>query len=168
MTALATYAGEASRLYVGLVLIAAVAGKAGATGAFRTALAGMTGLPDRAAGAVAVAVIGAEAATLATLLLAPRPGMIAACGLFALFGTAVLVALVRGRKVACNCFGGGGQPLSALDLIRNLVLIGACALFLRSPPAASLQASAWLLLLGVALIACLISIHLDEIVVPGP
>jgi hypothetical protein len=168
MTALAAYAGEASRLYVGLVLIAAVAGKAGAIGAFRTTVAGLTDLPDRTAGAAAVGVIGAEAATLGAVVLAPRPGMIAASSLFLLFGAAVLVALVRGRRVACNCFGGGGQPLSALDLIRNLVLIGACALFLRSPPAASLQAMAWLLLLGVALIACLISIHLDEIVVPGP
>jgi hypothetical protein len=167
MTAFQAYAGEACRLYVGLVLTAAIAGKAGAIDSFRTAVAALTGLPDRAAGAVAVGVIGAEAAILANLVFAPRPGMIAASALFTLFGAAILVALVRGRRVACHCFGGHARPLSALDLIRNLALIGACAFFVRSPPDAPLEASAWLLLLGVALIACLISIHLDEIVAPG-
>lgn len=166
MTSLAAYVAAASRLYIGLALIVAVTGKAGAIGAFRIAVAELTGFPPRAAAILAPAVVAAEAAIVVAVVFAPRLGMSAAMLLFAIFWMAILVALVRRRRVACNCFGGTARPISPLDLLRNLALIAACAAFLRWP-AAPFEARAWLLLLGVALIALTISLHLDEIAAPG-
>jgi hypothetical protein len=166
MTPLVAYAATACRLYIGLALIVAVVGKAAAMAAFRIAVAELTGLAPRAAGIVAPAVVTAETAIVAALVVVPRLGMAAAMFLFAIFSIAILAALARGRIVACNCFGGASRPVSWLDLVRNLALIAACAAFLLWP-AAPFEPRAWLLLLGVALIALLISLHLDEIGAPG-
>jgi hypothetical protein len=167
MTPLAAYVAEACRLYILIVLAAAAAGKASAVDAFRDTVVGLSGLSERTAGAAARAVIGAEAATFFTLVVAPRAGMAAAMAMFALFWTMILVALIRRRAVICNCFGGGAKPISWLDLVRNLAMVGACLFFLLSPSSAGHGPSVWLLLLGVALIAFLVSTNLDEIAAPA-
>ena len=167
MTPFAAYAAEACRLYILVVLAAAVLGKATAVDDFRATIVGLSGLPERSAGAAARAVIGAEAAIFATLIVAPRAGMAAAMAMFALFWTMILVALIRRRAVVCNCFGGGAKPISWFDLVRNLAMVGACAFFLLSPPPAALWPAAWLLLLGVACIVFLVSTNLDEIAAPA-
>lgn len=163
MTSLDSYLAEACRLYVLVVLAAAAAGKAKAVDEFRDTVAALTELPERGAGAAARVVILAEAAVLALAVVAPRFGVAAAMALFALFWVTILIALVRGQAVVCNCFGGGAKPISRLDLVRNLAMVGACAVFLLSPPAGSLDPYAWALLLGVAVIAFLVSTNLDEI-----
>ena len=71
-----------------------------------------------------------------------------------------LAAAERVRQVA--------QAVGVLGLLSatmpvNLALAGACAFFLLGPPAAALVAFAWLPLLAVALVAFLVSTHLDEI-----
>lgn len=163
MNSLPAYAAEACRLYILAVLAAAVLGKAAGMDAFRDSVAGLSGLSGRPAAVAAMAVVGAEAAILAALLVAPRAGIAAATVMFASFFAAILVALLRRNFVVCNCFGGGSRPISRLDLVRNAAMVGACAFFLVSPPAAALAPLAWLLLLGAALIAFLVTTHLDEI-----
>jgi hypothetical protein len=160
---MAAYAGEACRLYVMVVLAAAVAGKAVAMEIFRDTLLGLPGISERNSGAAARAVIGAEAAILAAVALVPGAGMAAALAAFTLMWAVILIALLTRRPLMCNCFGGRARPISWLDLVRNLALIGACAFFLLSPPLGAPGLAEWLLLLGVAVIAFLISTNLDEI-----
>jgi hypothetical protein len=163
MTPLAAYLAAACRLYIGVVLAAALPGKASAPSSLRGTLAGLPFLPERAAGIAAIAVIGAEAAILVAVAVAPGPGMAAAMAMFALFWLVILAALAGRRPMVCNCFGGAARPVSWLDLVRNGALVGACAFFLLAPPAAALGPASGLLLLGVALIAFLVSTNLDEI-----
>jgi hypothetical protein len=163
MTPLAAWVAAASRLYILVILAAALLGKAAAPASFRDSMAGLPGLSGRAGGAAALTVIGAEAAILAAVAIAPAPGMAAAMAMFAFFWLVILAALVNRRPMVCNCFGGRARPISWLDLVRNLALIGACAAFLLSPPPAAVAPSEWPVLLAVALIALLISTHLDEI-----
>lgn len=163
----ATYVSEACRLYVLFVLLAAVAGKAAAMGDFRETVAELFHLPERGARGAAFGVVGAEG--LIALALAAgghwaRTGMAAAMALFMVFGAVILGALVQRRAIICNCFGGRGHVISIHDLLRNLALVAACSFWLLSVPAgASLDPVAWLLLSGIALIAFLVSTHLNEI-----
>ncbi|HEX8468262.1 MAG TPA: MauE/DoxX family redox-associated membrane protein [Allosphingosinicella sp.] len=167
MTTTAAYAGEACRLYVMVALAAAVAGKAMAMDDFRDTLLDLPMVSTRNSGAAALAVIGVEAVILVAVVVAPRVGMAAALATFALMWTAILVALITRRPLMCNCFGGRARPVSWLDLVRNLALIGASALFLLSPPLGAPGLAGWLLLLGLAFIAFLISTNLDEIAAPA-
>lgn len=159
----AAYAGEACRLYVMVALAAAVIGKARAMEDFRDTLLDLPMVSARNSGAAALAVIGVEAAILVAVAVAPSVGMAAALAAFALMWTAILASLLARRPMMCNCFGGRARPVSWLDLVRNLALIGACALFLLSPPLGAPGLAGWLLLLGLGCIAFLISTNLDEI-----
>jgi hypothetical protein len=156
MTPLAAWLASLCRLYILVALVAAVAGKAADLGFFKETLAEMFRLRDRAAGAAALALVGAEAAIAVALVAAPGPGMIAALALFASFWLVILVALALRRPLVCNCFGGRARPISGLDLVRNGFLIAACAWFLIAPPAAVIAPAVWLLLAGLALVLFLI------------
>ena len=163
----ATYVAEACRLYILLVLIAAVAGKLAAMADFRDTVAALLPLPEPGVRAAAFAVAGAEA--LAALLLAAggswaRSGMAAALILFILFTAAILIALVQGRTVQCRCFGGRGHAISVHDVARNGALMAACGLYLRyGAPGAPIDEAGWLLLFGIAVILFLVTTNLDEI-----
>lgn len=163
MTHLAAWLAALCRFYIVVTLVAAVAGKAADLGFFRETLVAMFRLDDRAAGAAALAVVGAEAAIALTLVVVPWAGMVGALALFASFWLVILAALVRRRPLVCNCFGGRARPISGLDLVRNGALVAACVWFLLVPPAAALAPALWLLLAGLALILFLVSIGLDEI-----
>ena len=167
MTPAAVYLSEACRLWVLLVLAAAVAGKAAARQDLADTIAALFPLRDRGARVAAVLVLAVEGLS-ALLLLAggawARAGMAAALALFLAFTAVLLVALVQRKAVRCTCFGGRGHPISAWDLLRNGALIAACAVHLRQGPLAHpLDPAAWLLLFGTALILLLISANLAEI-----
>lgn len=161
------YVAEACRLYILVVLVAAVAGKLAAMAEFRDTVAALLPIPERAADAAALAVAGAEA--LAAILLAAgggwaRSGMAGALLLFILFTAAISIALVQGKRVNCRCFGGGGHALSVYDVIRNGILMAACGFYLRFGVAGiAIEPIGWLLLSGVALILFVVSTNLDEI-----
>ena len=116
----------------------------------------------------AAAAIAASELLVALALLAggtaTHRGMAAAMTMFLAFTAVLLVALVQRRTVSCNCFGAGDHPISAWDLVRNLLLIAACAAWLlMGPSAVSLSLGAWLLLAGTAVIAFLLSTNLYRI-----
>jgi hypothetical protein len=96
--------------------------------AFRAAVADYRLLPELLAPAVATALVAAEVALAAALVLGPRlPGALAAAALLGLYGGAIALALARGRRdVDCGCGGPAlRQPLSAGLVARNALL--ACA-----------------------------------------
>jgi hypothetical protein len=167
MSPAAAYIAEACRLTVFLVLAVAVAGKAMARQDVADSIADLIRVPERVARAGAALVLGAEG-LIALLLLAgggwSRPAMAAAIILFAIFAGFILLALVQRRAVVCSCFGGRGHPLSFWDLVRNLILIAAGAIYLRqSPLGHALDPAAWLLLAGIAFILFLVATNLNRI-----
>lgn len=55
--------------------------------------------------------------------------------LFLLFTVAVTSAYVRGINISCGCFGGGGDAIGPLTLLRNLaLLLGISALWVWDAP----------------------------------
>ncbi|WP_375771509.1 redoxin domain-containing protein [Archangium gephyra] len=163
----ATYVSEACRLYILVVLFAAALGKARALGSFAGTLEALVHLPARWSRSAAAAIAALEflvALALAAGGAAAHHGMAAALALFLAFTAVLLVALMQRQTVSCNCFGAGDHPLSAWDLVRNLLLIAACAAwFLLGPPEAALSPGAWLPLSGAAVMAFLLSTNLHRL-----
>jgi uncharacterized membrane protein YphA (DoxX/SURF4 family) len=74
-----------------------------------------------------------------SLIIAPAPWRRAATVgvaiLFGLFTIAVGSAYARGINIACGCFGGGGDAIGPLTLVRNLaLLLGIAALWTCDAP----------------------------------
>jgi uncharacterized membrane protein YphA (DoxX/SURF4 family) len=57
-----------------------------------------------------------------------RAAAAGAVGLFVAFSVAVGSAYFRRINISCGCFGGGGDPITGLTLIRNLLLSAAAVL----------------------------------------
>ena len=73
------------------------------------------------------------------LIVAPAPwrraGTVGVAILFLMFTLAVTSAYVRGINIACGCFGGGGDAIGPLTLMRNLaLLLGIWALWAWDAP----------------------------------
>ncbi len=163
----ATSLSEACRLYIVVVLFAAAAGKARSLGRFAETLEVLVHLPARWSRKAAGAIAASEFLVALALVFggaAAHLGMVAALGLFLAFTAVLLVALIQRRAVSCNCFGAGDHLISAWDLVRNLLLIAACATWLLlGPSATALSPGTWLLLLGTAVVAFLISTNLHKV-----
>lgn len=166
MNGAAFYVAELCRLFVFVVFAASCAGKASAIAEFREALVLSFHVPDRLSWLAAFAIVGVEGA-IAVLLVGGaqwvRIAIVAAMALISLFSAVILVGLLKGKKVRCNCFGGRGHVISSFDLFRNASLIAACGVYLHTSPAASADLAAALLLLGVAVILFLIATNLDTL-----
>jgi len=158
---------ETCRLYVLVVLLVAAAGKAHALGRFAETVEALVHVPARWSRAAATAIVISELVIALALLsggAVARPGMVAALALFLAFTAVLGAALAQRRAVRCNCFGASEHPLSVWDLARNLLLIAACAAWLGTRrPAVALLPGQWLLLLGVAASAAVLSTNLHRI-----
>ncbi|MEO0973492.1 MAG: MauE/DoxX family redox-associated membrane protein, partial [Pseudomonadota bacterium] len=117
---------------------------------------------------VAWALIAVEA-VVAAALLAPIAEVVTwgtrgALVLFALFGGFIAVVLQRREPVYCYCFGEATQPLGAVDLVRNLLLLGGCGLALRYGAGHTTFAlSTWLAVAAGGVVAFLVSAHLTTL-----
>lgn len=169
---MASWVSEACRLYILGVLLASAAGKARALGTFAGTLEALVHLPSRWSRTAAAALTASEFLVALALLaggVATRLGMAAALALFLAFTAVLLVALAQRRTVSCNCFGASDHPISAWDVVRNLLLIAACgAWLLLGPSTAALSPGTWLLLLGAAVLAFLLSTNLHRLRRSGP
>jgi len=110
------------------VFAAAVFGKARS----RTAFASFTrdlprfGLPGGSAAApVGLGIVLAEAATVGLLFAVPLSGFLLALVMLLGFSTGIAIALRRGERVPCRCFGSSRNPVGVPHLIRNGLLAGA-------------------------------------------
>ncbi|MEV4324022.1 MauE/DoxX family redox-associated membrane protein [Microbispora rosea] len=117
------------RLLTGIVFLMSAVSKLRGRAAyeeFTAATRALVRLPSRL---VAALVVAAEIAVAP--LLAWRPTALAgfgvALGLLVAFTAAIVVALRRGRRVPCRCFGASAVPVGAGHLARNAVLIVAAA-----------------------------------------
>jgi len=163
----AAYLPEACRLYIVVVLVASAVGKARAIGSFAETLEVLVHVPVRLSRATGAAISAAELLIALALVSGgtrAHHGMVAALALFLAFTAVLLVGLAQRRAVSCSCFGFRDHPLSAWDVVRNLLLITACATWLIGRRSASaVEPSAWLALLGIATIALVLSTNLHRI-----
>jgi peroxiredoxin len=115
----------ASRVALASVLAIAAAAKLIDRRGFRTALAEF-GVPAGLAAVALPAVVLAEGAIALALVPAAtaRAGALAAVALIALFTGAIVLALRRGRRPACHCFGAiGAGPIGWRTVARNTALL---------------------------------------------
>jgi uncharacterized membrane protein YphA (DoxX/SURF4 family) len=122
----------AGRLTLGAVfLIAGWAKLRAGPDRFHTALMGYDLLPRRLLPLVARWLPRLEIATAILLFAGVSAfGAIAAAGLLAVFSVAVALALARGKRSDCGCFGRAVRPLQRTIVARNLGLLFIAALLL--------------------------------------
>ncbi|KZM72457.1 MauE/DoxX family redox-associated membrane protein [Nocardia terpenica] len=128
-------------------------------------------LRGRAARPVAVLVSGAEWLIVVALVLpVPIAGFALALGALTGFTLAIAAAVRRGSDAGCQCFGRTARPVSAVQIVRNLLLAAIAVLGLASgsrpgEPGASLIAAAAGILLGATLI---VADDLADLLHPAP
>ena len=132
------YCAPICRLLLAVVFAAAAIAKLADPSSFAATLLD-AGIPSLAARVLGAAVPGIELALAAALLLGPRQRLAhwMALGVLSMFTVFLIVQQLRGGA-SCGCFGriqalaflSGGVPA----LVRNGVLLTACALLLRSKP----------------------------------
>jgi uncharacterized membrane protein YphA (DoxX/SURF4 family) len=114
------------RLGLGGLLAIAGALKLRAPSGFAVEIANYQLLPAMAAYPAAI-LPATELVLGLSLIVAPAPWRRAATVgvaiLFVLFTIAVGSAYARGINIACGCFGGGGDAIGPLTLVRNLALL---------------------------------------------
>jgi hypothetical protein len=101
----------------------------------------------------AAVIVGLEAAATALLAAAPALGYCIALGLLASFTAALGMALRRGQRAPCRCFGASERPIGPAHLARNATLLavavaGIGARSMTSPGVAGLQETIAAVLVG--------------------
>jgi hypothetical protein len=148
------------RVALSLLFVWAASHKLRDLSGFRTALISYELLPSRVIGAFAVLLIAMEIAVAAGLWLPGRaaPAAGAAAGLLAVYGGAIAVNLVRGRRdIDCGCAGAAAErPLSGALVVRNgVLLLAALMLTLPATPRPLMWVDAVTIGAGVAVLALL-------------
>ncbi|WP_283138244.1 MauE/DoxX family redox-associated membrane protein [Rhizohabitans arisaemae] len=164
------YVEIACRALLITVFLIAVAGKVRGRTAFQEFTASLTtlGIFSRAGSAVAAyALVGAEAVTPLLLVSPPTAplGFAAATGTLAVLTGGVLIALRRGRRTPCRCFGRTATPLGPAHVIRNLILtaIGCTGLVAWAAGGAAAHPAGVALALAAAVVGALLVVRLDDL-----
>ncbi|WP_214408627.1 MauE/DoxX family redox-associated membrane protein [Sphaerisporangium fuscum] len=114
---------------------------------------------------IAVAVVATEA--LIPILIAVPPltpyGLALAGALLVAFTAAIALALRRGQRAPCRCFGASAAPLGARHLVRNALLIVVAALGALLPAGVPVLAGTALAVVA-GLIGAMIIASFDDIV----
>lgn len=167
-----TYILAFCRVAVGLLFLASFLGKIRDLEAFRLAIVKFHLLPEQMSQATALLILGGELLIVLCLLVGGvllLPGFVLAVILLCVFSSAIVHALVRKHRIACNCFGNSEKELSPINLYRNagLLLCAAGGYSVQSGWQTGLQPLSWLQWLLVALGAAvfvLLWTQLEEVV----
>ncbi|MEU8172870.1 MauE/DoxX family redox-associated membrane protein [Microbispora hainanensis] len=132
------------RLLTGIVFLMSAVSKLRGRAAYEEFTAATRALVRLPARPVAALVVTAEAAVAPLLAWPPTvlAGFCLALGLLVAFTVAIAVALRRGRRVSCRCFGASAVPVGPGHLVRNAVFLAAAA-------AGAVQAGAGTVLAGL-------------------
>ena len=96
----------------------------------------------------------AELSIVALLLIVPPSGALAALVTLAFFTTFLIGRLRAGVRAPCACFGSSrARPISALDVIRNLLLMGLAVVSLATERPTKITALDALVVLAAIAIA---------------
>ncbi|WP_433269315.1 MauE/DoxX family redox-associated membrane protein [Micromonospora vinacea] len=159
-----------ARLLLALVFLAAVVGKLRTRAGYAAFVAsvGQFGVPAHWTAPAARVAVAAEAAVVVLLAVSRTvpAGLVLAVGLLGVLTAAMVLALRRGARPACRCFGAADAPIGARHVGRNLALLTVALLGLLGRAAAGppLSASAALVAVGVAVPLAAVVIRLDDLV----
>jgi hypothetical protein len=156
------YVGVGCASLIGWVFLASAISKLRHFGEFSRSLPALAPVRPGQAEPLATTVITAEAA-VPILLLFPATvfyGFALAGALVAAFTAVIGIALKRGRRAPCRCFGAASAPLGPSHLVRNFILLtstlaGGLALGAQPPHAAGLVVAIAAGLLGAILIVAM-------------
>ncbi|MEJ3653264.1 MauE/DoxX family redox-associated membrane protein [Actinomycetes bacterium KLBMP 9759] len=159
-----------SRAVVCLAFALSAAGKARDMSAFVHGVRSFRLLPARWSAPTAWAVLAAEVAVVALQLSGTAQatvGLALALGLLTAYTTSLGVLLVRRSDVRCNCFGPATRTVSAIDLVRNVLLaaaavVGVVAVSAGEPSSLPLADAALVVLPAAALV--IVVTGLDDVV----
>jgi len=138
-----------------------------ALAAFRAAVEDFEVVPRPRVGAVVAAVLAAEAAVVAGLAVGGPllvPGFAVAAVLLLTFSGVLVRALLRHRRIRCNCFGSAASEVSWFDVVRNGLLLagamtGAGAVLAGVRPAGAAADVVLAVPMAGVLLALLLSLH---------
>ena len=165
MTALPVFVAGMLRYFVGLLLLAAAVAKLRGFDGFRENLATSFDIGAARSRMLAPAVVLAELAVAALVLGgAVRVGLWAALLMFCAFTALLGYKFHTHGAVRCACFGGAERSLSGLDLLRNVLVIGAIGAGLALPHDGGMPPHAAILAIALATLICVLAVHFHEIV----
>jgi hypothetical protein len=155
------YLEVAGRVLLAVVFGVACAGKVSSPAAFAgfaRSLSDLGWLTGRRRIAAVAALIPASEAAVTVLLAVPATvawGFATATVLLGTLTAGAGIAIRRGRRVECRCFGASAQPMGAPAMIRNAILIAVAVAGLGACLAAPGGAGSPLALTVTAGLACL-------------
>ena len=125
MADIAPYATASARWFVGAVLLFAGIAKFRSLPTFTATVRAFGIIPGALSRPVSVAIPTIEVVLAALLLfgVALRASGAASAALLIAFGLAITWNLIRGRRVACGCFGSASERISELSVFRTSVLL---------------------------------------------
>ncbi|MDP9844058.1 MauE/DoxX family redox-associated membrane protein [Streptosporangium lutulentum] len=109
------------------VFVIALAGKVRGRAAFDGFVASIVSLrvlPGAWSAVAAHVLVGAEAAVVVLLALPSTVplGFVTATGMLVVMTAGILIALRRGQRTPCRCFGASAKPLGRVHVVRNIAL----------------------------------------------
>lgn len=161
----AIFLSEILRYFVGFLLLAAVFGKLRSFAQFRSNLHTSFGVRPGLDAVLAPVLIAAElGVAVLVLTLFSRVGMAAALLMFLAFTALLSYKFFTQSVVKCACFGGKERPVSGYDLLRNLLVCAAIAVYLNLTASAGLALEPAILAIALASLLCTIAIEFHLIV----
>ncbi|GAA4624121.1 methylamine utilization protein MauE [Actinoallomurus vinaceus] len=150
---------------IALVFVASAVSKLRDLGGFERSLPALAPVPSRLVRPLARAVVAAEAVIPVLLLVPPATayGFGLAGVLLIAFTVAIAVALRRGRRAPCRCFGASSTPIAPRHLVRNATLLVAAALGGMAPGGLPVTAGLAIAVAG-GLVGAILIVALDDIV----
>ena len=150
-----------------LLLLVAAIGKTRSFSLFRNNLVSSFGISARLSPAIAVLLLMLEFC-LAGWLFFSTTAAATVMGfvllLFSVFSLVLLWRYLLDGNVKCSCFGEQNRPVSAFDLIRNLLILLTICLYFFAPATVLTPGSLWFwLVLSIAAVWVLMLVHCHEI-----
>lgn len=161
----AIFVAEILRYFIGFVLLAAVVGKLRTFAVFRDNLVSSFGMPPAASALAAPALVAAELLVAAMVMgQLGRPGMLAALLLFGAFTAIVTYRFLQEGVVRCSCFGEAERNISALDLVRNGLVVSSIVAYLALAAVGQPSWHVSLLAAGLASVLAVLAVHFHDVV----
>jgi hypothetical protein len=163
------YMALACRCLIGLVFAVSAFSKVRSAAAFRDFSSWLNGLPLPATrGRPAAAVLAGTEVAIVALLLLPfgwtaRAGLTLAAVTLAVFAAGTLLAVRRGVRAPCQCFGASSRPLGMRHAARDVLMCAAAAAGAVGGGASGAPPAGVVLSLAAGAVAAMFVVFLDDI-----